>query len=1000
MRERTTAIPLVLLAGAAVFLALSCSRRSSGEATAASTSFAPEALLAVEASTLPATVRARYRLRPDRRLLAAVGEVGRLLAGTKSAPAEAQFRDDRWRVALGGDELGELAAFPDFAESTDLLVRYARKMAATASRAAVGSPPAAATEKLTELRRSLEVPDPARILAALSALEIERPVAATDGEEIRAMVAGLAWVTTLTTDKLEQSDALFSQAWAWLAVERAFEIRGNEGSEALLARALGYEAAAVRAAGALPADDAIRLFVSGERAQLNELCARSPANVAMHLLLLALDAERGDRQRYRRALRDFPASGMGVLGLLGFEVQVRDYERTVGAGRALAETALRAVRSCGSPERRIAASDPAEIAATTRDFEAAVAKCGGRLSTGPLGAAAVEAYFRSAYYSGLFEEAQFVSDRLASGPAALRLAAEFGEPAPGAAADLRRWLLVNGAVIGGDPAVRPLAELIESSPALGSQLLLDLGQTIAAHSESTEPLRRRPIPALFAQLDARPAHRLVAARVARANLTSAWLFETFSRAAAEAAPHRSEELPALVAEMRAEAGPLRAIVDDPAMPTYAQTAALAALAELGEVDDAFVRARYEAIARDPDGGIAPLVDFLEKRGDFAGALSAVAAARDREPEPGSLAWTYYQSEAALWKLRLGDPEGAWKLVVTALPPNPRTAKEDVLLAGAEVQLARRRFASALELAQACLDRYPQSFYAAALLARARWALDDPATAARELAASRTGIVGVWSRILPEAFVAAFAGQPAERTQRAFAEMIAAQVPTVVLARTAIYLGKKEGLDVALPMLEGLPKLAPEWAVQIGLDTHDLIAEKSGEAAATAWYGAKHRPTIQEALILYQSRKYELLLGLFPSAEKPTGPGVVRLLKIAALLHLKEGSGPRWQALENEVAQDKAGSDFFARAARYLVGKLDAGSLWDAKPDLENVASVGWTIGVKAASERRFVDAEGWFQVALESGQPQQPPHAWAWQLESDWLMAQRTLELLEKEGKF
>ena len=56
--------------------------------------------------------------------------------------------------------------------------------------------------------------------------------------------------------------------------------------------------------------------------------------------------------------------------------------------------------------------------------------------------------------------------------------------------------------------------------------------------------------------------------------------------------------------------------------------------------------------------------------------------------------------------------------------------------------------------------------------------------------------------------------------------------------------------------------------------------------------------------------------------------------------------------------------------------------------------------MKAASEHRFTDAEGWLQVALESGQQQQPPHAWAWVIESDWKQAGRSLALLQKEGAF
>ncbi|HSS52590.1 MAG TPA: hypothetical protein VLX28_26915, partial [Thermoanaerobaculia bacterium] len=58
------------------------------------------------------------------------------------------------------------------------------------------------------------------------------------------------------------------------------------------------------------------------------------------------------------------------------------------------------------------------------------------------------------------------------------------------------------------------------------------------------------------------------------------------------------------------------------------------------------------------------------------------------------------------------------------------------------------------------------------------------------------------------------------------------------------------------------------------------------------------------------------------------------------------------------------------------------------------------MGIKAASERRFADADGWFQVALESGLQQQPPLTWAWVIESDWKKVDRSLAVLEKKGEF
>jgi hypothetical protein len=224
----------------------------------------------------------------------------------------------------------------------------------------------------------------------------------------------------------------------------------------------------------------------------------------------------------------------------------------------------------------------------------------------------------------------------------------------------------------------------------------------------------------------------------------------------------------------------------------------------------------------------------------------------------------------------------------------------------------------------------------------------------------------------------------------------------VLADAAVALGRKRGLAIAQPLLEGLHDPAPEWNDYIRLATYDLILEKSGRDAALAWVrtAMRDRPS-GFALMLFEMRRYDLLLGLYPEGEESPKPNLVRMLKAASLLHLRETCGPRWDGMVAEIAKDP-GEEFFVRAARYLVGKIGTGEFLRVPPKGEagSLASVGWAMGVKAASERRFADADGWFQVALEPGQQQQPPHAWSWSIESDWRKADRSLAVLEKKGEF
>ncbi|HET9226754.1 MAG TPA: hypothetical protein VFR31_08805 [Thermoanaerobaculia bacterium] len=886
--------------------AVSCSR---AESEPSPSRYGPEVLITTAPADLPALVRDRYRLRPDRRLLQALAEVHRLRTGEAPGPVKAEFRDGKWRILLDGQEMGALSEIPTFEEGTDLLVRAGK-----------GQKPKS---------------DPAALREALAPI----------GGKADSMASGLAWLSTLTVDLLEQADSLHAQAWAWLALER------DPASEALLARALGYEAAAGRAAAKLAEDDPIRLYALGDEPRLGSLCASRPADRRCHFLRLSLLAERRYDQRFRDALHVSPFRNEKSLATLGLEARLADYDRGVG------------IRLTDLTKEKISSSE-----------------------------GAVQSSYRAAFYSGLYRTATFHLDQYVSGPSARKYAASL-ERGDETAEELRRWIEVRADVLDGSTDMRPVAGLLESSRKLGAAPLFALSLAIVQEVSTTDPLRRGPIPAMFERMDTRPAHLVLAARVARRNLTSAWLHEKLARAAAEAAPHLCEELPADVAGKSGDAARLREIAQDPAMPQYAQVMALAWLADLGKADDAFVLERYEALAADPDGSTDWLVEHLEERSDLSGAVAALQAALEQSSDP--LTAAYLRSEISRLQLKMGDPEGAWKTIEPAIA----TWKEDALLQGAEVELARKRPENALKLAQMAMERYPgDSSETAGLIARARWQLGDPSTAAKELAANPGGIIGPWNRYLPEAFAAAFETAPEVEARRAFAELVAAGVPHRVLARTAIALGEKRGLGIAMPLLEGLHDPAPEWRDQIRVATYDLILEKAGSEEAIAWV----RKAIPErshnfALTLYQERRYDLLLGLFANGEEGESANIVRLVKVAAHYHLRETEGPRWEGLVAAVNTGPA-DEFFVRSTRILLARIgNATGLLTPIADADR-ASIGWIMGVRAAHDGQFEDADAWFQVALESARNDQPPHAWSWVIENEWLQSERSLALLAGKG--
>jgi hypothetical protein len=950
----------------------------------------PEALLAAPPTDLAAIVRDRYRLQLDRRLLDAVAEIRRLQAGGVPRPVTAEFREGKWLIFSGHEEVGVLAEFPDFEEVTALLTRWAGRLEPASVTVASAS---ADTGVLGHLESAIRAVDAAALLEGLASFSGSPVDVQRDPTRTNTIGLSLAWLATLTLDHLDQADPLLTEAWAWLALERVAAPDRTSQTDVLLAMALGYQAAAARLGARLPETDAVRYYGQSDEPHLGALCAGRSTDRPCHFLRLALLAESQHVERFRSAIHQSPFRDETSLAVLSLESRLADFDAGPVPGRELASRTIEeALRRPGRDSSHQGPSFEALVEASTRDFETAV----DQIATGPeeglIPHSAIRAGYRAPFYSGIFQEARFVIDQLASAAAAQDLADRFENPAAGTADQLRRWIEVSAQRLSGPPDLQSAVALLTSADSIGATPLAELASLLARHSQSTEPLRRLPIPTLFARLDTRPASRVIAARVAQRNLVAPGLFETLARAAVEAAPHRSQELPATVAALNEDSTSLRQIVEDPAMPAYAQVVALDYLAKFGQVDDGFVREHYEEMARDPDEGQGPLIGFLESRNDFAGAIAALDTIRQRGRHQG-LALVHLQTEKARLQLHMGNANGAYATIAPVLD----SFKEETLLQGAYIELARHRAKEALALAEAALERYPdRSSETSGLIARARWQLSDYSTAAKELAASRNGIVSAWSRYLPEGFAESFATAPEQAVFSAFSELAAAGIAPHVLADVAIALGKRRGLDIALPLLEGLRDPAPEWHEYIRLAGYELIREKADASAALVWLRKQMpRPSHGFGLHLYQMRNYPLLLDLFANSSEGGNPATVRLLKAAAHLHLLETQGPRWDGLVAEIKADP-GDDFFARAARYLGGLTDDTLVMQSVKNVDDLAGIGWVKGVRALSEARFAEADRWFQVALESGQNQLPPHGWSWAEESDWLNSERSLEFLQR----
>jgi hypothetical protein len=425
---------------------------------------------------LRAMLAARVRLRPDRRVLAAVSDLSRLHTGTASE-ATARFDSDRWTVLHGNTVVGPLPASPTFRDALAMLSAWdaslRRRRSAEVRPAPV--PPEALGWGSLDARRTPAV--------ALDRVEAVWARGHRSPELAAAAARGSVALAVTTPDDADDGALVAGRALAALAwaAGAGADVRD---AAALLAHAMGYRGDARALSVELNPRSAVRAYVSDDDATLRASAARDddPAGPALWRRRLV---ERGDLA----AARALP-SPVGVAAMLPAD-----------AAEATLAQALAALEREASLD---AAPDAVAVDAVLPRAELLAAR---RAPRGPfVDRALLLARDRAVIASALARAIDLATQR--DGPRAAReLVARFGARAPETYRDLVAWATALTRVA--DRAQPPETLLLDLAPTThhAGALLARSAALVALRVARDNPRRRQAFESLVTHLDSRPSHR-------------------------------------------------------------------------------------------------------------------------------------------------------------------------------------------------------------------------------------------------------------------------------------------------------------------------------------------------------------------------------------------------------------------------------------------------------------------------------------------------------------
>ena len=906
------------------------------------------------------------RLEPDRRFLLAARELSR-------GEVAARFSDGRWILSVGEREFGRVPELPDFAELMKALAPLAREWVAT--------------EKVTgKSPRIRAVRGHKEAFAAIREAQTKWSRGDHGGAVLHDAASAAAALLLQLPRALDVDDRLDAHAIALCAADAAAgaDVRNEQ---AVLALALGYAGAARTLASA--EESALHAFVTLDRRKLADLARRKDANAGDRHLLLRWLMQDGNEQallRFIAAAHNGEHISVPAVGQLLLDADLQVVAAASDALPALALAELENVRATSPTDGELvrtlmsARNSALQDLPNGEDLRARLAtdlQQADSTYAGPLWRGAdTSAWYAAAIAAGLLGSARsgYVLRNDASG-----LADELGTwPVP-VAAQLNRWLKARIAADRGN--LDEAYETLASAKLPGVRAAADLLDAMARQCESPDPRLIEAARVAQRHFDSRPPSRLVWAEVLRIHERELDRSTHLVASVVDDAPGAYPVDEVALAKQRGQIEKLEQLAINERFPFPARLEAARALADRGAKAQA-ERALRRLGRERPADALAAGLALLRTYGDddsFLVARARCAAARQLDA--------------------MGRHEEALTMVERALATEVVCAYRI-----ATVQLAwlgRKDEAEGLLLAY--LARHPWAG-TAATVAEVRWRTGDDAGAADILAHAPVALGRGDFREVAERFADVFRSRPATDVKRAIETLLQAGIPPQSIFEFGPPLARAGAAAQAFELYTLLgPKLSPERIAGAQLSSWSVLRAAKGASAAESWLrkqlGPEHSAIDNElATFAYGKGLDEALWELFP--KRPLDPAFadrLALLRAASLVRrgergarrdavLKEISDPLawWKArLARTIGLAGMHASWEVQLARYLLGEGSDDDIADVATEGSRPCEAPYFFGVRAAAESRLRDAAGWYRVALECRNPQQPEFAWAYQASSN-----------------
>lgn len=971
---------------------------------------AQKTIMNVPPAQMPEALADSYRLRPDRRFLLAVADIHHFFSGQKKGSASVVFRNGHWDISYGNEKVGAVPELPDFRDFISVLSDWSRKLDKEYPLRFSSVTADTATSGINNELSHFMAPE---AMAAARQVDDLWNKGRRDPGLLYAGTRALVDLTVQDMDDLEIGDALPAHALASLALTTT--LTGNKciRQAALLAYTMGYSTYAASMAKTLPPSDPVGAYVTQDEQHL-EQAAEAPGSGAEshYLLLLSLSAKRDVKSFYSRADAYFPNQYISLpvfkaaMEMNGFSTitelseampslliitMARDagllpnmpaYQKEAGTGSG---------KNLQSRYVSVYEEVQSGLPEVIGSFDSGLQKMGMNYKGPFLDPQTYDAYYKSYFFSSLYDLGLHYMDALSSQDAVNRFVSLLSKCNTGTASEFRTWYTNLAKSTEGRISLAALSSQINRKTSIGVVPFIRTFDEQKEYYGFGAPAMMKAVRDLVPHLDTRIKNRLYLGQMAYSDLLDLKLTEKLTLSVLRDAASQNMYSRLWYARMSGNISQLLDILHSgAAFKTKVQ--AMRFLEEQKDAHENTIEKEYRRLVKEnPDDWSASwyYAHYLEKNRKYPEARRVLNDWLKRKVVTLGLEDISFRDYIA----RSYYDQGLYKQGWAEIKPVIASEKGGALRMATLLLDKLGHPQKAEKMGLFYVHRYPDYLPARLALTELYWRHGKYGKAADLLKSAVHHITAQgWSWYVSPKFAEVFKDKPGE-AMSAFHALLASRFNPIALMSIPDKLSQDGDNRLAFRMSIQLKARGIEELVFLVRSYSYLKAFETNEDAA-AWLRkiVPSRMVGPLSMISYDHSQYEILWDFNPV--KGNGRDFFWLMRAAASLQ-SSVDAHRKELLDHYSGKGKG---YYFTIGKFLMGLATKKDLLSMVNDPQKRCEVAYYIGLKEQAEGHYMDASDWYRISVETGLDHNGEYRWAYEALDNWYGRGKTLERIAAQS--